>query len=78
MNHTTGAQRINARRDKIYAQRDKLAAAQAKRLSDAAPEYLRTAHALLNALYAEYPEKLPFYCRDAAQELLDVLDKVNA
>lgn len=35
---------------------------------------IRTAaEELLNRLYAEYPEKLPFYCRDAAGQLDEAL-----
>ena len=40
-----------------------------------APDLLAQANALLAALYREYPEKLPFYCRDAADRLREACDK---
>lgn len=35
------------------------------------------ADALLDRLHREYPEKLPFYCRDAAEELQTALDSIE-
>ena len=47
--------------------------------SDADSPYLprihKLAHNLLEALYAAYPEKLPYYCRRQAEELLAALDE---
>ena len=40
-------------------------------------ELVAAANELLEHLYKEYPEKLPFYCRDAAERLDAVVRKVT-